>query len=125
MQYYIVFRDTPHKLLKRILKKGFQHCFVLVNDGYGWFRLDPRNDFLKPDLLPYAADEDVTKIFPDFTKIQYIVDHKDSQLLHIVPSLLNCVTITKYIIGLRGVRSFFIWTPWQLYKYVKNVKRIC
>lgn len=124
MKYYVIFRSCEHRILKHILKKDFQHLGVIFSDGIQWLMLDPRADYLKFEALPYPADYDLpTKISEKQTIISYEFECKDSLRLRIIPALSTCVTITKYILGMRSFRQWFIWTPWQLYKYCKKLNK--
>ncbi len=97
----------------KILKPGFRHCFVLLNDGQSWLTLDPLSNNIELAVHHHLP--------PDFDLPRWL----ESQGLRIVETviakqpgpapfmLFTCVEAVKRVLGLRGR---FIFTPWQLYR---------
>ncbi len=114
---WIVFSHETDLPWLRILKSGFRHCFVILNDGHSWVSFDPLSGHseisvhhLPPDFdLPGWLEGRGHKVVP--ASINYA--HKRPA----PPMLFTCVEAVKRVLGLH---SIFILTPWQLYKRLER-----
>lgn len=99
------------------LKKGYYHCFIAMDIGcHKWVLIDPvmnYTDFLVVQnddyFIKHLADKGYTYII---TKSKFIWNRKN---WHIRP--LTCVEVVKTFLG---ISKSFIFTPYQLYKYLKK-----
>lgn len=121
--WYVIFTDSNHKSwFMSILQPGFKHVYAMkkTSGGFFWMIVDPCrthidirqemvSDYPHPRL--YAGDEAV--ILPIRATING--SKRRSHLCHI-----NCVEVVK---GLLGIKSFFTWTPWMLYKYLTRTNK--
>lgn len=117
MQYYIVFMNSDH-LPCKILKKGFQHCYLLFYDGENWGHLD-----YKSHMIDFKIYRDIP---PSFDLPRWII----SKGMHVVklknihykqrPMPLAVFTCVEAIKRHLGIRSHFVRTPYQLYKYIRK-----
>lgn len=111
---FVVFTGQTDLPWLKILKPGFRHCFVMLYDGRRWASLDPmanRMELIIHDQLP-----------PGFNVPRWLEEqgHKvvpaqiDGNCNKPAPFMLfTCVEVVKRVLG---VHSFWIMTPWQLYK---------
>lgn len=116
----VVFSGRTDLAWLRLLKRGFRHCFVLVDFGDRWIMLNPMSHYTAIDILPaMAADA--------------LADHCQRLGLAVVPArtrqplprpapwrLYTCV---EGVIRILGIRAPWVLTPWQLYRYLLNRKK--
>lgn len=98
----------------RILKPGFRHCYVLLNDGAHWISVDPlaNHTDINVHQLPLAFDMPLWLQDRGFTVVKAPVSRGTRE----APWMPHtCVEAVKRIIGLH--RRCII-TPWQLYKHL-------
>lgn len=118
IEYYIVFTQGAH-LISKVLRKNFSHIYLLTRDEYNWILLNPTRLYLQV-VLPAS---DITQlpaeiIKPDDTVLKLTFKQRNSLTQYGYVGLLNCVTWTKYMLGLR-VSSL---TPWRLYKRLLRIQ---
>ena len=109
---YVAFGGRYTRWWMRFLKKGFYHCFLVLGDGREWVLIDP---------LVHMTDMIVLKN----TSIAKVIRAKGYHLIRttpVVPPLthtqfrpLTCVEIVKRFLG---INRPFIWTPYQLFRYL-------
>lgn len=115
---WVVFSGQTDRPWLKILKRGFRHCFVIVNDGQRWLSFDPMLNYtdlrmhhhIPPsfDLPSWFAAKDYRVVQTDICR----TPQKPAPL-----ALFTCVEAVKRFLGLhtRG-----IITPWQLYRYLSK-----
>jgi hypothetical protein len=114
---WIVFsNDTDIRPLK-ILKKGFRHCFVILQQDARWMLIDPRCDMTEVKLLPHPVHFNFPRYFQQQGKIVLKVPRQATprKVAPLFP--MSCVETVKRMIGLH---RRFILTPHQLYKYLTH-----
>lgn len=112
--YYVVFCDSPLKWLKW-LKKDYRHCFLVRNEfGKVWTLIQHStkglefSTYLQSD---YPSPLDFAGEGASMIKVsRSISEGKLGYFCH-----MNCVEIVKAAIG---VRKTFIFTPYQLYRWL-------
>lgn len=111
---FVVFTGKTDIPWLKVLKAGFRHCFVLLNDGAHWVSVDPLSNYT--DVL-------VHDLPPDFDLPLYlrrrgmrVVQVKPRrQQKQAPPGLFTCVESVKRVLG---IHSPFIVTPWQFYRFL-------
>ena len=123
-KYWVFFTDssniTKHKFIvnriyfffiKRFLKKGFRHCFLIQENGeLPLILLECLGDHTFVDIVVPGAIE-IFKEKYTFALIENVVVKNKMHL-----DFLSCVGIVKHITGIRGA----VFTPWQLYKKINK-----
>lgn len=111
---WVIFSNNTDLPWLKVLKQGFRHCSVLINDGTHWVTFDPMSNY---------TDVVVHNMPANFDLPQWLTDRGH----HVVPAqierpdvpapwtVLTCVEAVKRVLG---IHHFFIFTPWQLYKYL-------
>lgn len=120
-EYWVVFTDsTAGNWMVRMLKAPFQHVYAIKKSegGYFWIEINPR----------CAATDITTHLVSDYPHIRMLVK-PDDVVLHVkcvikeqerwTLCIINCVEVVK---SLMGIRSFWTFTPWQLYRYLLEEK---
>lgn len=125
MEYYAVFREGKARMARWFLKKGCGHVFLLVKNEAFWYEIDggigvgvSRITKFSPDLnLPceYSKLKGVFAVI----KIcdQQGIERKWFNTRPLIVGGLSCVSLLKYM---TGTKSWFAWTPYQLYKKLKR-----
>ncbi len=113
---WVLFCDVADKYPLRLLKKGFRHCaLLLIHNGYAVV-IDPLSTRLICDVVVVRDEDDfINKIK---ARMYVVAVEKKSKILsqkpfHLRP--LSCVEVVKHALG---IRNFFIFTPFQLYKFL-------
>ena len=109
----VVFQDSdnPHWLIK-YLKPGFRHCYVAIKQDDLWVKIDPVNSCTIVEIyenMTIKAEKDV--------KIVHFKVETSEKVYRGGFCWFNCVEVVKAHIG---IKSFWTWTPWQLYKLLEK-----
>lgn len=110
--------DTEISWLRWLLRPGFRHCFVLLNDGERWISLDPMAHYTELfcyDQLPSGFDIAGWLESRGITVLEAVIDK--SRTRPAPPMFFTCVEAVKRVLGVHDV---FILTPWQLYRFLKK-----
>ncbi len=112
---WVVFTNESELPWVRIFKKGFRHCFVMINDGENWVSIDPMANYMDIAVHHVPCDFDL----PQWLRGR---GHR------VIPAPLNmnikkpapwmmftCVEACKRVLGLH---NRLIFTPWQLYRHL-------
>lgn len=116
-EIYVVFSDQTDLWWLKCLRRGFRHCFVIMRFADIWMALDPlahKTEIMRIDI-------------PDaFSLIGWLesqgervvcVSAQKAELKPLFPAPCSCVEMVKRVLGLR---QFFIFTPWQLFNFLKE-----
>lgn len=112
MDCIVFFKQSEFKIFKPLGEYG--HVFILVKDVYGiWIGIDPTFNGL---CISYVPVERVNYLMDTYIHIQ-LQNFNIDKLQFGYPRLQTCVGLTKSILG---IKNLFIWTPRQLYNYLKG-----
>ena len=118
-EWFIIFEhgDMPYWWAK-YLQSGFRHCWALRWDGFNWIAYHPRLGHTDIEILPYGSYDDIENICID-TNCSVIIHAKvfreSNRIRSPWPTAVTCVEQIK---ALLGVRKWFLFTPYQLFKYL-------
>lgn len=115
-QAWVVFNDQTDIPWLRIFKRGFRHCFIILHDGTNWISLDPLSTYT--DVVVY-------KLPPEFNlpiwlkeRGHIVIKSPIRRGSKLAPFMIyNCVEEVKRVLGLH---KRWIFTPYQLYRYLEN-----
>src|SRR5688572_8713944 len=112
LQAFVIFCGRADLWYLRFLKRGFRHCFVLLNDGVHWIVIDPLVSFMEVVVGPVTPHHDLPDLFraEGFTVIEAPINRAPQRVFPF--GLFTCVEAVKRILGLQSKR---VLTPWQLY----------
>jgi len=114
---YVVFSNNTDLFFLGLLKKNFRHCFLILSDGQNWISVDPLFTNLFIDIQNDIKDEKVFIKWLSENNYKVLEANIQGQKTFYLPGLCTCVGVIKKILG---VRQLFMWTPHQLYKYLKK-----
>lgn len=105
---------------QRLMKPGFRHCGVLIEVGGNWIVLEPLAACLEVRVLPGASPSSLIRML----RRRHLVAI-ETAVVPIVGSVLfpgpfTCVEAVKRVLG---IRTFWVQTPWQLYKKIHIRKK--
>jgi len=118
---WIVFQDETDLTFLKILRRGFRHCFMMIQQEGRWILIDPRANKTDIHLLPHPKDFNFPRYYTEQGKIVVKIPAGQKTPLRVLsPFPVSCVTTLKRVIGLH---RFWIFTPYQLYKHLLKTKQ--
>lgn len=110
----VVFGETEIKGL-RFLKKGFRHCFALIEDQAGWAVYNPLSHYTEIKLYPGMKADDLIRFYGGlgYTVVESRVREPKKKMAPFSP--FTCVEAVKRALG---IQARFIVTPWQLFRFL-------
>lgn len=115
---WVVFSGKTDLSWLKMLKPGFRHCYVLLNDGQRWISYDPlspHTEIIAHHHMPSSFDLPgwlaARGQLPIPAKVRW------NQARPAPFMLFTCVEAVKRVLGLH---HFFIFTPWQLYRHLTS-----
>lgn len=115
---WVVFSSEADIAWLKILKPGFRHCAVLLNDGKNWITVDPLSNFLEVDVHELPLDFNL----PQWLREQgHIVIQAPLQRSNRPApwGFFSCVEAVKRVLG---IHKQLILTPWQLYCHLNKIQ---
>lgn len=117
---WVIFTGKTDIFWLRILKPGFRHCFLILNDGKRWISFDPLasyTDIQTYDHFDSRFDLPRWLLNRGFSVVSAPFNTNHSKAAPCM--FFTCVEAIKRVLGIHK-RS--ILTPWQLYKFLNNNK---
>ena len=101
-------------------RKGFRHVFAIAYQpgSYHWILVDWTSKYMQTWIYHPERAKDVinwAKNEKNATIVSYR-PRQDKNSVFNVP-VLYCTEAIKHLLG---IKRFFVWTPWQLYKYLMS-----
>jgi len=110
---WIIFsNDTDIRMLK-IFKRGFRHCFMMMQQGDRWVLIDPRSNKTDVQILPHPKSFNFPRYYMEQGKTVVKIPDITVPNKIMSPFPVSCVETLKRMIGLH---SWWVMTPYQLYK---------
>lgn len=111
---WVVFSSNTDLPWLRILKPGFRHCSVLMNDGQHWITFDPLSNYTDIMVHNMPTSFDLPLWLKD--RGHNVVPAKIDRKKRAAPWMFcTCVESVKRVLG---IHDRLILTPWQLYKHL-------
>lgn len=117
---WVVFSGQTDLPWLKILKPGFRHCYVLLNDGRHWLSIDPLSNYTDIAVQNLPCDFDLPRWMQSrgHLIIPAPIKHEKKQAPWM---LFTCVEAVKRVLGLHSIT---ILTPWQLYRHLTKHIRL-
>lgn len=104
MKAYIIFQNSDMNILQ-FLKNGFKHCDILLENGIG---IEITRSKISYNIV------NKNTVFDKLKKDSIIiVEYEIKKTEYSIIGVRTCVGICKEILG---IKDFFIFTPYQLYR---------
>jgi hypothetical protein len=114
----VVFVDLPATRLHRLLRGGFRHCFVLIDEGSGWILIDPLKHRMEVRRLDLPETFDLAAFYArrgHHVMAGTIVPNESAGI--ILLECTSCVTVVKRVLALFCP---LVQTPYQLYRHLQR-----
>ena len=117
--WYIIFKPT---ILKHWvfgwLEPHFQHCYAVKESPGGefWIIVNSKNCYTDVSLESKIDYPHIRTLEPDGVILSIKAIIRPEKYRHTL-CVYNCVEVCK---GVLGIRSFWTWTPYQLYRRLCN-----
>jgi hypothetical protein len=112
VSWWIVFKEIPHPIVKKLLRPGHQHVFAVCRMGNLVLAVDP----LLGAVNHILTEADLAEILAEQKALGATVLHfrhlPQSERFIWRGPVMTCASYVAYTIGI----SFFGVTAWQLYK---------
>ncbi len=117
---WVVFSPQADMPWLKILKPGFRHCAVLLNDGRNWITIDPLSNYMDVSVHQVPLDFDLPEWMCGRGHIVMAAPLKRPPRPAPV-AVYSCVSAVKHILG---IHKRFIVTPWQLYRHLQKLQSV-
>jgi hypothetical protein len=116
---WVIFSGQAELAWLKILKPGFRHCSVLLNDGKSWISYDPLSNYTDITVHHLPAEFDLPKWMQQRGHT-VLPTQMDKPAKPAPLGLFSCVEAVKRALG---IHARLVLTPWQLYCHlIKNIK---
>lgn len=116
----VVFSGRADLAWLRVLKRGFRHCFVLVDLGEQWLLINPMSHYTAVDLCPGMTAEDLADVYRGLGLT--VVPARTGQPFP-RPAPWRPYTCVEEVMRILGIRAPWVLTPWQLYRRLAARKK--
>lgn len=112
---YVVFCGETQLAWLRLLRPGFRHCFLALNDGAHWITLDPLSTYTDVAVQPVPARFDLAAWYraAGRTVVPARIDRTRRRPAPWAP--FTCVEVVKRALG---IHDRWLLTPFQLYRHL-------
>ena len=114
---WVVFSGQTDLPWLRALKKGFRHCYVILNDGTGWITIDPLASMMNIRVQPVPPQFDLPLWLSD-RGLKVLPAPVTTQHTQAPWMVFTCVEAVKRVLG---IHKRFLFTPWQLYRHLHSL----
>jgi len=115
--WWFVFKDLDKPILRRVLKKGYQHVFAVTRMNDLVLGLDP----MMGQAVVMLTDTEIVDLLVEYKKQGFKIVHlrkiTDAHKFTIRAPFVTCASYLAYTTGI----PFVGITPWQLYKKLMRI----
>ena len=115
----VVFHDRGLGLFRRLLRPGFRHCAVILDDGDHWIGVDTGFGAPKVQVL-VESRHDLARAYRRSGRYQVIEVEFERRARPNGLGVRSCVSLVK---NLLCIRAWWVQTPYQLYRYLERRQR--
>ncbi len=120
-EFFLVFTEGDY-WTSHLLKRGFEHVYVVFCDGFNWIMMSPMSNRLDVRVVSLGADAFyprlIKKAHPRHTVLGVKVADNSRGYVFRKFGFISCVSVIKYMLGVRG----FAFTPYQLFREIIKLK---
>lgn len=111
----VVFSGRADLWWLRLLRPGFRHCFLALNDGRRWIAYEPLSNRTEITVLDLATDFDLKAHYEERGLTVVAAAIRNAQARPAPWAPFTCVEALKRVLGIRERRVF---SPWRLYRFL-------
>jgi hypothetical protein len=116
---WIIFSDDTDIRMLRLFRRGFRHCFMMVQSDDRWLLIDPRSNKTDVHLLPHPKSFNFPRYYTEQGKTVIKIPAIQTPHKILSPFPVSCVETLKRLIGLH---AWWVITPYQLYKILLKLQ---
>ncbi len=113
----VVFGDDNCIPWFRWLAPGYRHCFVAIATGSNWVIIDPLAHQTVIESIPLSSADALSNWYRQHGYSTIITGQRTSPAKPAPWAPFTCVEAVKRILG---IQHYWVQTPKQLFKYLKN-----
>lgn len=116
-EWYVIFTSSKYKKgVMRWIKKDFSHVYAMKRSPgeQFWTVIDPLLSHTDVRLI-CSGQWPHPRLYAGLDSVVLKVTAKITSKPRWTLCVFNCVEVVK---SLLGIKSFWTWTPWQLYKHL-------
>lgn len=118
---WLIFSDDTDIRMLKILRRGFRHCFAIMQQGDRWILVDPRSNKTDIVLLPHPKCFNFPRYYTEQGKTVLKIHDRPTPNKIMSPFPVSCVEGLKRLIGLH---AWWILTPRQLYNHLIKIQNM-
>ena len=114
----VIFGETEIKWF-RFLKKGFRHCFAIIEGRTGWAVYNPLSHYTEIKMYPSLGADELVRFYDamGYTVVETRVREPARKMSPVAP--FTCVEAVKRALG---IQARYIATPWQLFRFLMRLE---
>lgn len=117
-EYYVIFATVKRdRFLKRLLKPGFGTAAVCKKQGDKWVAINVYESHMDTFILPGVTHRSIRENGHIALHVERDSGYEHSKRVHLGMTPIRCAAVTKLYLG---ISAWYVWTPHQLYKYLKS-----
>jgi len=116
---WVIFSDDTDIHMLKIFRRGFRHCFLIMQQHDRWILIDPRSNKTDVVLLPHPISFNFPRYYTEQGKTVLKVQGIKTPHKIMSPLPVSCVEGIKRLIGLH---QWWVITPYQLYKSLLKIQ---
>jgi len=104
-----------------LLKRGYRHCFAIIEGQAGWAIYNPLSHYTEIETYPSLEEDEIEQFYQGlgYTVVRTRVHQVPKLRAPLCP--YTCVEAVKRALG---VQARTVVTPWQLHKFLENSHKI-
>lgn len=118
-RWYVVFCEDEGRRYwwRATTRAGFRHVYALRWDGWNWLLFNPSAEYTEVAIIAVSSEDALGRLVPPGAKVLEVEAFRQRDRIR-GRWWIGPMTCVEQIKGLLGLPVGFIWTPWQLYRYL-------
>tara|TARA_R110000765_G_scaffold35457_2_gene79833 strand:+ start:2046 stop:2468 length:423 start_codon:yes stop_codon:yes gene_type:complete len=123
--WHVIFRGADRSYWwVRFLRPSWSHVVLVRFDGFNWIKCEPNLAYTEISIITAVESDTIDTIASRIghTGIEYlakraVIGEKQTMRTPMLFAPFTCVEVAKSVLG---IRAWWVWTPWQLFNYIKD-----
>jgi hypothetical protein len=117
----VVFSDSTQLRKLWLLKRGYRHCFAIIEGRAGWAVFNPLSHYTEIDTYPSLDEDEIVQFYQGlgFTVLRTQIGVVPKKSAPLFP--YTCVEAVKRTLG---IHARIVVTPWQLHQFIDKIHNI-
>lgn len=120
-RWYLVFCDGGERLWwwDAFTRPGYRHVFALRWDGWNWLLFDPSGQYTDVAIIAAASEDALGRLVPPGATVLEVEAFRRRDRIR-GRWWIGPMTCVEQIKALLGLPVGWIFTPWQLFRYLSE-----